>query len=113
MKMVSKLGTWLVPVFVILLVGMSTASEITAEEEELSSMVERHEQWMVRHNRSYADEAEKAKRFLVFKKNAEFVDSFNKGDHSYTLGLNDFSDLTDDEFTSSMMGNELTDLSSD
>ncbi|VFQ70228.1 unnamed protein product [Cuscuta campestris] len=62
--------------------------------------VEEHfEKWMVFHGRSYADESEKEKRFNIFKKNKEYVESFNNaGNHTFTLGINAFSDMTDEEF---------------
>nr|GMD10850.1 ervatamin-B-like [Ipomoea batatas] len=54
----------------LLLVGAWASQEV--------SMLERHEEWMVRYGRSYKDDAEKAKRFKIFKKNVEFIESFNK-----------------------------------
>nr|GMD10852.1 senescence-specific cysteine protease SAG39-like [Ipomoea batatas] len=65
------------------------------------SMLKRHEEWMVRYGRSYKDDAEKAKRFKIFKENVKFIESFNKaGTHlSYTLGVNQFTDLTNEEFS--------------
>lgn len=63
-------------------------------------MEERHAQWMVQYERTYKNESEKAKRFQIFKENMEYVDSINgaAGDRSYKLGLNEFTDLTNDEF---------------
>ncbi|XP_031132255.1 ervatamin-B-like [Ipomoea triloba] len=67
------------------------------------SMLERHEEWMVRYGRSYKDDAEKAKRFKIFKENVEFIESFNKaGNLSYKLGINQFTDLTKEEFSATM-----------
>nr|GMD04490.1 senescence-specific cysteine protease SAG39-like [Ipomoea batatas] len=71
------------------------------------SMLERHEEWMVRYGRSYKDDAEKAKRFKIFKENVEFIESFNKaGNLSYKLGINQFTDLTNEEFSSTMFCDE-------
>nr|GMD08376.1 senescence-specific cysteine protease SAG39-like [Ipomoea batatas] len=71
------------------------------------SMLERHEEWMVRYGRSYKDDAEKAKRFKIFKENVEFIESFNKaGNMSYKLGINQFTDLTNEEFSSTMFCDE-------
>ncbi|RAL50821.1 hypothetical protein DM860_015968 [Cuscuta australis] len=62
--------------------------------------VEEHfERWMVLHERSYADELEKEKRFTIFKQNREYVESFNRaGNRTFTLGINAFSDITNEEF---------------
>uniref|UniRef100_A0A0E0JL51 Peptidase C1A papain C-terminal domain-containing protein n=1 Tax=Oryza punctata TaxID=4537 RepID=A0A0E0JL51_ORYPU len=62
-------------------------------------MAARHQCWMARVGRTYADAAEKARRFEVFRANAERIDAANRaGDLTYTLGLTPFADLTADEF---------------
>ncbi|XP_019157351.1 PREDICTED: ervatamin-B-like [Ipomoea nil] len=87
------LGTW--------------ASQATTHTCEEPSMLKRHEEWMVRYGRSYKDNAEKAKRFQIFKKNVEFIESFNKADsQSYKLGINQFTDLTNEEFRATMLNEE-------
>ncbi|VFQ75939.1 unnamed protein product [Cuscuta campestris] len=68
-------------------------------------MIKRYEQWMEQYGRAYSNETEKTQRFSVFRDNAIFIDSFNRaGNHSYTLAINEFADLTNDEFRSSRMG---------
>uniref|UniRef100_M8C3W6 Fruit bromelain n=1 Tax=Aegilops tauschii TaxID=37682 RepID=M8C3W6_AEGTA len=55
--------------------------------------------------RAYADAEEKLRRQEVFAANARHVDAVNRaGDRTYTLGLNQFSDLTDDEFLETHLG---------
>ncbi|VAI01442.1 unnamed protein product [Triticum turgidum subsp. durum] len=71
---------------------------LSAHELGDASMVERHEQWMVKYNRAYKDDTEKAQRFEVFKANVAFIESFNAGNHKFWLGVNQFTDLTNDEF---------------
>lgn len=63
-----------------------------------SAMVARHEMWMAQYGRVYKDAAEKARRFEVFKANAAFIESFNAGSHKFWLGVNQFADLTNEEF---------------
>lgn len=66
---------------------------------EASTVTEKHEQWMARYHRAYSDEAEKTNRFEIFKKNLEFVERHNMNTNmTYKLDVNQFSDLTDDEF---------------
>ncbi|KAM0991887.1 hypothetical protein ACFX2I_010183 [Malus domestica] len=63
-------------------------------------MLERHEEWMARHGRVYKDAQEKERRYNTFKpNNVEFIKGFNKkGENQYTLGINKFADLTNEEF---------------
>ncbi|KAK9150496.1 hypothetical protein Syun_008805 [Stephania yunnanensis] len=69
------------------------------------SMVERHEQWMVQFGRGYTDAAEKEKHFNVFKENVKRIEEFNKaGNQLYILSVNEFADLTNEEFVASRNG---------
>lgn len=53
----------------------------------------------------YADNAEKERHFLIFKDNSEHVDQFDEGNnHTYKLSLNEFADLTDEEFSRASTG---------
>ncbi|XP_054785291.1 zingipain-2-like [Prosopis cineraria] len=75
------------------------ASSRTLQE---ASMEERHEQWMVRYGRVYKDPEEKEKRFKIFKQNVEYIEGFNSaGTKPYKLGINQFADLSNEEFTAS------------
>ena len=62
------------------------------------SMVARHESWMAQYNRVYKDATEKAYRFEVFKANVGFIESFNAKNLKFYLGVNQFADLTNEEF---------------
>jgi KDEL-tailed cysteine endopeptidase len=62
------------------------------------SMVARHQDWMTKYGRVYKDAAEKAQRFEIFKTNARFVDSFNAGGRKFSLSINQFADISNDEF---------------
>ncbi|OAY68894.1 Fruit bromelain [Ananas comosus] len=58
------------------------------------------EYWMSEHGRVYANAKEKQKRYEIFENNVKYIEGFNKvGGRSYTLGVNQFSDLTNEEFT--------------
>ncbi|KAF3643034.1 Senescence-specific cysteine protease SAG39 [Capsicum annuum] len=68
-----------------------------------TSMVQKHDQWMARFGHVYTDDIEKAKRFIIFKDNVEYIDSVNKaGIKPYKLDINEFADLTNEEFRATM-----------
>jgi len=70
-----------------------------------SSVVAAHHDWMTQYRRAYPDDAEKKKRFKIFAENMEYIEKFNNaGNKSYKLGLNQFSDLTIEEFIASRTG---------
>ncbi|XP_010052206.2 senescence-specific cysteine protease SAG39 [Eucalyptus grandis] len=81
------------------------ASQAWARELRELSMRERHEQWMARHGRVYKADGEKERRFMIFKNNVEFIESFNENNtRPYKLGINGFADLTNDEFKATRNG---------
>jgi len=52
--------------------------------------------------RTYANDTEKEKRFKIFAEKLEYIERFNRdGNETYKLGLNQFSDLTYEEYVSS------------
>ncbi|KAE8678420.1 Vignain [Hibiscus syriacus] len=68
-------------------------------------MYERHRQWMSQFERVYSDNNERQKRFNIFKQNVELIDSFNNANNKpYKLAVNQFADLTNEEFTASRNG---------
>ncbi|TVU07259.1 hypothetical protein EJB05_47307, partial [Eragrostis curvula] len=87
-------------VFFAILGSVCLCSSVLAVRElsDNSAMAARHEQWMVQYGRVYKDAAEKARRFEVFSDNVAFIESFNAGNHKFWLGVNQFADLTNDEF---------------
>ncbi|XP_047331330.1 senescence-specific cysteine protease SAG39-like [Impatiens glandulifera] len=85
----------------LLLIFAALISQTTSRSRSLldTSMLKRHEQWMVQHNRVYKDDAEKYTRFNIFKENVEQIELFNKAENApYKLGVNQFTDLTNEEF---------------
>jgi cathepsin L len=59
--------------------------------------------WMTRYGKSYAPE-EFFYKFEVFKKNSDFVAQHNAGNHTWTVELNKFADLTSAEFKNIYLG---------
>ncbi|XP_050238788.1 senescence-specific cysteine protease SAG39-like [Mercurialis annua] len=75
------------------------ANQIVCRELHELTMADRHKQWLAEYEKSYRNEEEKLKRFQIFKNNVEFIEKFNNaGEESYKLGINQFADLTNEEF---------------
>ncbi|KDP47019.1 hypothetical protein JCGZ_10746 [Jatropha curcas] len=62
------------------------------------------ESWMSKHGKTYRSIEEKLHRFEVFKDNLMHIDHRNRDITTYWLGLNDFADLTHEEFKSKYLG---------
>ncbi|GLJ21918.1 hypothetical protein SUGI_0410190 [Cryptomeria japonica] len=71
------------------------------DEEELLRL---YEQWMGEHGKAYNGLLEKEARFHIFKNNLAYIESHNQKNESYKLGLNNFADLTHDEFKNIYLG---------
>ncbi|KAL1513362.1 hypothetical protein ABEB36_002781 [Hypothenemus hampei] len=58
--------------------------------------------WKTEHNKNYDTPEEEAKRFKIFEENIKKIAHHNKqyqdGEVTWTQGLNQFADLTSDEF---------------
>jgi len=54
--------------------------------------------WKSTHGKSYAHLAAERVRYEIWQDNLRRIEEHNKGDHSYTLGMNHFGDLTNTEF---------------
>ena len=77
----------------------------TSNSSSESSIAIAHKKWMVKYGRVYLNQTEKNKRFNIFKQNFEYINSFNSAQNSsYQLGLNQFADLTEEEFLASHIG---------
>ena len=58
--------------------------------------------------KKFKDSDEKDMRFKAFSENYDYIVTENaKKEHSYTLGLNDFSDWTAEEFEKGKLGMQL------
>lgn len=69
-------------------------------------MQKRHDEWMTKHGRVYADVKEKNNRYVVFKHNVERIERLNSvlSGRTFKLAVNQFADLTNDEFRSMYTG---------
>jgi C1A family cysteine protease len=55
-------------------------------------------------NKDYSDAVEMAHRFSIFKQNLDIVNAHNAKESSFKMGINQFSDLTDEEFKATHTG---------
>ncbi|KAH7689393.1 xylem cysteine proteinase protein [Dioscorea alata] len=62
------------------------------------------ESWLAKHGKSYASFEEKWNRFEVFLDNLKHINERNKQISSYFLGLNEFADMTHEEFKAKYLG---------
>eukprot|EP00471_Norrisiella_sphaerica_P004483 CAMPEP_0184485376 /NCGR_PEP_ID=MMETSP0113_2-20130426/6994_1 /TAXON_ID=91329 /ORGANISM="Norrisiella sphaerica, Strain BC52" /LENGTH=687 /DNA_ID=CAMNT_0026866795 /DNA_START=257 /DNA_END=2320 /DNA_ORIENTATION=+ len=69
---------------------------LTRNDEE--GLVEAFEQWANEYDKEYDTEEEWSRRFEVWKDNYFHIQAENAKNHSHTLGMNSFGDLTQREF---------------
>ncbi|XP_047326917.1 cysteine protease XCP1-like, partial [Impatiens glandulifera] len=67
-------------------------------------LVQLFESWMDKHVKRYPTVEEKLRRFELFVENLKHIDDRNKKIDNYWLGLNEFSDLSHDEFKKMYLG---------
>nr|CAD1842313.1 unnamed protein product [Ananas comosus var. bracteatus] len=68
-------------------------------------MMMRFEDWMRQYGRVYGSEDDKSLRFEIFKHNVNHIETFNsRNENSYTLGINQFADMTNEEFVARYAG---------
>lgn len=75
--------------------------------EDLNSMdklIQLFESWMSRHGKIYESIEEKLLRFDIFKDNLKHIDERNNMISNYWLGLNEFADLSHQEFKNKYLG---------
>eukprot|EP01118_Nematostelium_gracile_P017738 TRINITY_DN7679_c0_g1_i1.p1 TRINITY_DN7679_c0_g1~~TRINITY_DN7679_c0_g1_i1.p1 ORF type:complete len:326 (-),score=72.47 TRINITY_DN7679_c0_g1_i1:26-1003(-) len=76
---------------VLLFVISSSAIGISSDRDAFTS-------WMKDHSRTYASLEEFDHRFEIFQKNVDFINRQNAKNLGYTLSVNGFADLSNEEF---------------
>ncbi|ERN11571.1 cysteine protease XCP1 [Amborella trichopoda] len=75
--------------------------EDLASDEGLISLFQ---SWASKHGKVYRDFEEKLRRFEIFKDNIKWIDETNRENKSYWLGLNEFADMSHEEFKEKYLG---------
>jgi len=77
------------------------------------SLDEQFDNFVKKFNKTYRTRSEFALRRAIFEETVDLINRHNARNFSYTMGINEFSDLTDDEFRSFylMEGYEIPDTS--
>lgn len=88
------------------IISLASLSQATSRVTFQNPLIaDHHKKWITRFSRVYTNELEKKMRLDVFKKNLKFIEEFNKkGDKTYKLGVNEFSDWTEEEFIATHTG---------
>ncbi|KAK1686312.1 hypothetical protein QYE76_047160 [Lolium multiflorum] len=101
----SYLSRSLASTIVLVLVGFLAASAWASTQQDEPLTMERFHRWMEQHGKSYPTVDEKLRRFEVYRRNVEDIEATNReGGLSYTLGENQFTDLTSEEFLATYTG---------
>ncbi|CAG7873169.1 unnamed protein product [Brassica rapa] len=97
-----------IQIFLIVSLVSSFSLSITLSRPLLDevAMQKRHAEWMTEHGRVYADANEKNNRYAVFKRNVERIERLNdvQSGLTFKLAVNQFADLTNEEFRSMYTG---------
>lgn len=70
----------------------------------LDKLAQLFESWASKHGRVYHSIEEKLHRYEIFKENLKHIDRRNKEVSEYWLGLNEFADLSHEEFKNKYLG---------
>jgi len=93
---------WFAVVLLAVLAG--TATYLTVQHLKVADpLADEFEQFIAKWSKVYTEE-EKVARFEIFKINRAFVMAENSKGHKYTLAVNEFADMTADEFGATHMG---------
>ncbi|XP_015884113.3 cysteine protease XCP2 [Ziziphus jujuba] len=70
----------------------------------IDKLIQLFESWISKHRKVYENFEEKRQRFEIFKDNLKHIDETNKKVSNYWLGLNEFADLSHEEFNNMYLG---------
>jgi cathepsin L len=77
---------------------IATVSSSAPAQSYFDLEVSAFEDFLSTHNKSYGSESEYKYRFGVFRENLNYINSINSQNLGVTMGVNQFADLTKEEF---------------
>jgi len=80
----------------VLFLFFSTSSAFVENNQD--EIHQKFHAWMKKYDREYKNIHEEKVRFGIWEANDKFIHNHNAGDHTFTLGHNQFSDMTNAEF---------------
>jgi len=94
----------IVPTLLFLFFTFSHVTAMSVVNYSENEVMDMYEKWLVKHRKVYNGLGEKDKRFEVFKENLGFIQEHNAQNNTYTLGLNKFADITNEEYRAMYLG---------
>jgi len=73
-------------------------SEIQAIMSKHPKVANQFGDFVASHNKNYKDVAELKQKLLTFKENMEHIDNHDESNSGFKVGVNMFSDMTEEEF---------------
>lgn len=77
---------------------------VVSRPVDLETIKREFDAFVKSHSRHYKDAAEKNARFDAFQDNYRFIEAENAKGNPYTLGINDFADVTTEDFVVTHLG---------
>ncbi|XP_072960562.1 senescence-specific cysteine protease SAG12-like [Typha angustifolia] len=84
----------------------SPVASFGLDDIDQGSLVKKFEEFMSKYGKVYKDAKEQLKRFQIFKDNFQYIEAFNNGTGKFnlTLAINEFADMTNEEFLATHTG---------
>jgi len=87
------------------LLSLFILSTYTLEEDEETKHARVvFEDFKIAFAREYTTDIERDQRFQIFKKNLHFIKNFPSEERGFTVGVNEYADLTNEEFSARLTG---------
>jgi len=86
------------------IIKMKSVLALAAGAMSFDSDVSLFQEWKGLHSKSYASDAEEMAKFQTFKANAAYINNHNMQEKGFTLALNQFADMTNDEYKAMLLG---------
>jgi len=85
-------------------VAVLAAAAAGASAMSLDADVALFQEWKSKHAKVYMNDDHELEKFQTFKANAAYINSHNMNNNQFTLALNEFADLTHEEYKDMLLG---------